>query len=243
MGMKSTKKSNWFNEPQKTFCKQLYDVIRFRTSFSLCLRVGIGPKPWDSPIFQTDQFIGGPPNSPPNTHWPGIIFHSNTAPWWGLSRSWMPNLYSKSKFEQKFRIAMLIYVGLAKGTPKTELNRCGNSHPNSRETPHPNQHGASPRGPKEICKNPSEQGGCWLKKIQGKLCRLSSIFPEKSFEPQITPKEPKFPSMRAIFPCPKGCHRMVSGLDELTAGKHMMYMVNHSKSLYKSIYIYIYIIL
>ena len=126
----------------------------------------------------------GLPNSPPNTHWPVIIFHSNTAPWWGLSCSWVPNLYSKSnksKFEQKFPIAMLIYVGLAKGTPKTESLRFP-SHPNSRETPHPNQHGASPRGPKEICKDPSEQGVGSKKSKVSFFHQVSSIFPEKSLE-------------------------------------------------------------
>ena len=165
MGMKPTKKQvTGLTNLKRHFVNSYMMWLGLEHHLASVSEWGSAPNHGIPQFFRQTNFWG-PPNSPPNTHWPVIIFHSNTAPWWGLSRSWMPNLYSKSKFEQKFRIAMLIYVGLAKGTPKTELNRCGNSHPNSRETPHPNQHGASPRGPKEICKNPSEQGGSWLQKI------------------------------------------------------------------------------
>lgn len=234
------KYSNWFNEPQKTFCKQWYDVIRFRTSFSLCLRVGIGPKPWDSPNFSDRPIFWGPPSSPPNTHWPVIIFHSNTAPWWGLSCSWVPNLYSKSnksKFEQKFPIAMLIYVGLAKGTPKTESLRFP-SHPNSRETPHPNQHGASPRGPKEICKNPSEQGvGSKKSKDFAFSSIFIQIFPEKSFE-QPHKLRQRSPNSQACVPFFRPKRMPPHGIRPGSTHSReacLLYMVNHSKSLYKSI--------
>ena len=188
------------------------------------------------PQFFRQTNFWGPPNSPPKTHWPVIIFHSNTAPWWGLSCSWVPNLYSKSKFEQKFPIAMLIYVGLAKGTPKTELNRCCSS-PNNRETPHIQISMAHlPEVQRKFARTPPNREGVGSKKSKVSFADFHQFsLKNPSNNPKLHQRSPNSQACVPFFrPKRMPPHGIRPGWTH-SQEKHMMYMVSHSKSLYKSI--------